>query len=261
MGRILEREGDKWEVIKLPMLAVEGDPLGRGVGDRLWPEWFTDGMVESAKLDARSWHALYQQEPTGDEGDYFKREWIQTYDELPKVMKLYGASDFAVTEGGGDWTEHGVFGVDPGGNVFVVDWWRGRTAPNIWIESLLDLIQKHGPMVWFGESGPIRRSVEPFLLKRQSERNAWCRIEWMASISEKDVRARGIQALMSMGKVWFPRYASWREAVEGQLLRFPAGRNDDAVDVMSLIGRGLEHISTPLRRKLKPIQYSTAGVV
>jgi hypothetical protein len=40
----------------------------------------------------------------------------------------------------------------------------------------------------------------------------------------------------------------------GQLLRFPAGRFDDAVDVMSLFGRGLETIThaTPERTDDEP---------
>jgi phage terminase large subunit-like protein len=43
-----------------------------------------------------------------------------------------------------------------------------------------------------------------------------------------------------MGKVWFPKHAPWKTDVLSQLLMFPAGKHDDAVDVFSLIGRGLE---------------------
>src|SRR6185295_10772525 len=60
-GRILERESNRWKVVKLPMLAVANDPLGRKQGERLWPEWFTEEMISTAKMDTRSWNALYQQ--------------------------------------------------------------------------------------------------------------------------------------------------------------------------------------------------------
>ena len=245
-GRILERERDKWTLIELAMEALPNDPLGRKVGDRLWPEWFTDDMVQTAKLDMRAWNALYQQQPAADTGDYFKADWFGEYDSAPKSLSIYGASDYAVTEGSGDLSEHGVFGVDQNANIYVLDWWRGQTAPDIWIERKCDLVLKHRPLMWFGESGVIRRAVEPFMMKRMQERNAYVTLEWLPSIADKPARARSIQARASMGKVWLPKHAPWKADVLGQLLRFPAGKHDDAVDVFSLIGRGLDQmVSTP----------------
>ena len=90
-GRILERESQKWRIVKLPMLAVPGDPLNRSPGERLWPEWFTEEMVVTAQSDSRSFHALYQQEPVPDEGDYFKREDFKEYDSAPGNLHIYGA--------------------------------------------------------------------------------------------------------------------------------------------------------------------------
>lgn len=251
-GRILEREANLWRVIKLPMLATAGDPIDRAVGERLWPEWFTDEMIEQARRDTRSWNALYQQEPVPDEGDYFKRDWFGSYDIPPANLHVYGASDYAVTEGGGDFTEHGVCGVDANMNLYVLDWWYGQTQADRWIETELDLIVQHSPLVWFGEGGPIRRSIEPFLARRMQERNAFCRLEWLPSINDKEIRARAIQALASVKSVNFPRSAPWREHVEKQLLQFPSGKYDDAVDVLSLIGRGLEHVRPAKRPAAKP---------
>lgn len=252
-GRILEREADKWTIIKLPMIAGNDDPLGREPGQRLWPEWYTDEMVETARRDARSWNALYQQDPVPDDGDYFKSGWLGEYTAKPENLRIYGASDYAVTDGGGDYTEHGIFGVDTNSNIYVLDWWRGQAAPDAWIEAKADLIIKWRPDCWFGEAGPIRRSVEPFLMRRLEERKAWCRVEWMASIADKTARARSIQARASMGKLWLPKHAAWKGDVVGQLLKFPAGKHDDAVDVFSLIGRGLEYVHDAVPES-EPIQ-------
>lgn len=259
-GRILEREADRWRLVSLPMEAMPGDPLGRAVGERLWPEWFTAEMVEAAKQDPRAWNALYQQQPAGEEGDYFRADWFAAYDDLPADVHLYGASDFAVTEGGGDYTEHGVFAVDLWGNLYLRDWWRGQTTADVWIDRLADLVTRHRPLCWFGEAGPIRRAVEPYLLRRLNERNAYCRLEWLASITDKPTRCRAFQALASMGKVFLPRNAGWKADLLGQLIRFPAGRHDDGVDVCSLIGRGLEVVKAPRvkrpanERPVRPMQ-------
>lgn len=258
-GRILARERDRWHVIEIAMEALPGDPLGRKVGDRLWPEWFTDDMVQVAKMDTRAWNALYQQQPASEDGDYFKADWFGEYDSLPPGLTYYGASDYAVTEGSGDYTEHGVFGVDAMNNVYVVDWWRGQSTSDVWIERKCGLIKAYRPLCWFGESGPIRRAVEPYMLRRMNELQAYCRLEWLPSISDKPTRARSFQALSSMGKVFVPRNAGWKSELMGQLLRFPVGKYDDGVDVCSLIGRGLELVHAP--SSAAPLNYGNTGIV
>ncbi len=262
-GRILEREADKWELLELPMEAMTNDPLGRKPGERLWPEWYTDEMVTAAKMDNRSWNALYQQQPAAETGDYFKSEWFGEYELAPANLTCFGASDYAVTEGGGDYTVHGIFGVDASHNIYILDWWRGQTAADVWIDRKCDMIQQFKPVCWFGESGPIKRSIEPFLMRRMQERFAFCRIEWLPSIADKEARARSFQALASMGKVFLPKNAPWKADLWGELMRFPAGKYDDAVDVCSLIGRGLQIVRPKMIKTVKqinrPMHVQSAG--
>jgi len=66
------------------------------------------------------------------------------------------------------------------------------------------------------------------------------------------VRARPFQARSAMGKVYLPKHAPWLPDLMGQLMRFPAGKYDDGVDVCSLIGRGLEHARAPAIKASKP---------
>ncbi|PWR45476.1 hypothetical protein DK295_15695, partial [Listeria monocytogenes] len=79
-------------------------------------------------LPARDWNSLYQQNPVPDDGDFFKSHWFGEYEEIPEGLVYYGASDYAVTDEGGDFTEHGIYGVDQNKNIYFVDWWRGRTT-------------------------------------------------------------------------------------------------------------------------------------
>jgi predicted phage terminase large subunit-like protein len=248
-GRILEREANQWTVLKIPMLAMDNDPLGRNPGDRLWPEWFTDEMISQAQLDHRAWNALYQQEPAPEDGDFFQKDDFGEFLQLPDKLHYYGASDYAVSEGKGDYTEHGVFGLDYNGDIYVVDWWREQAASNEWIEKQCDLINQYKPLIWFGEAGPIKKAIEPFLRRRMQERNAFCRLEWLSSITDKISRARAIQARCAMGKVFFPKHSRWKADLLHQLMKFPGGKYDDGVDVMSLIGRGLEFATAPTMPK------------
>jgi predicted phage terminase large subunit-like protein len=243
-GKLLEEQdkgGDQWEVLSLPAITDE---------QALWPDWYPIERLEQIRgvLPARDWNALYMQNPIPDDGDYFKADWFGEYDELPPGLTMYGSSDYAVTDKGGDFTEMGVAGADGNGNLYIADWWKKQASSDVWIEAECDLILKHEPACWFGESGPIRKAVEPFLVRRMQQREAFCRREWLPSIADKATRARTIQGMASMGKVWLPKNAPWKGELLNQLLRFPAGKYDDGVDVLSLFGRGLQFIRGPKKR-------------
>lgn len=234
-GRALEEEakgGDRWRKLILPALDDSRGPL--------WPERFDAealGRIRHA-LGTREWSALYQQDPTPDEGTYFQRAWFGRA-EPPGPRRVYITGDFAVTDGNGDFTEFAVWGIAPSGDVYALDWWHGQTAADVWIERLLDLIVKHKPLAFFGEAGPIRRAIEGVLRRRMRERKAFCRIEWVASTRDKPTRARGFQARASSGRVFFPQ-AEWADRIVEQLVAFPAGKHDDAVDVCALMGLVLD---------------------
>lgn len=243
-GRLLEAQkhgGDRWEVVSLPALAEEDDPLGRAPGEALWPEWYPVSVLEQTRavIGPREWSALYQQRPQADSGEYFKREWVRYYDERPAHLRIYGASDYAVTADGGDYTVHVVIGVDPSDDIYILDLWRQRATSDVWVEAAVELMQRWRPVTWAEEKGQIEKSIGPFLSKRMMERRTYCQREQFTSSSDKPTRARSIQARMSMGKVYFPRLAPWSADLVDELVRFPTGAFDDQVDALSLIGRML----------------------
>jgi len=244
-GRLLEHEGriedgGQWTVLDLPAIDKAGDAL--------WPEWYDVPALTRIKdtIGAREWSALYQQQPQPDEGTYFQREWLQEWTELPAV-NFYGTSDYAVTDGGGDYTVHRVWGVDQHGTIYRVAGWRGQSTSDVWIEEKLNLIQRWKPLAWFGEAGVIQKAIEPMLRRRMIERKVYCRLEWISSISDKPTRARGFQARAAMGKVRFEPGADVSE-----YLMFPAGKHDDDVDTASLIGRALDDMHPAIVKAISP---------
>lgn len=238
-GRLLnDKNGDKWHHIDMQALTKDAD--GRPVA--LWPEWYPiDALLRiKAVLHPRDWNSLYQQDPIPETGDYFLAEDVQWYDRRPEHLTVYGASDYAVTDGGGDFTEMGVAGIDKNDDLYLLDWWFGQTKANVWIDEQLDLIDKYQPLLFGGESGPIKASVEPYIIKRMRERRSYCKLEWFPSIRDKPTRARSIQARVAQRKVYLPKGVDWAERLYKQMLRFPAGAVDDGIDVLSLFGRMLD---------------------
>lgn len=247
------RDGRVWHVICLPAIADRlDDPLGRKIGETLWPEWFSHDHWKPFQRNVRTWTSLYQQKPTPEDGDYFKAEMIVRYKKLPKLVRFYGASDYAVTHDKGDFTELGIFAIDEEFNIYVVDWWRGQASTDVWIDLQIDMIEKWKPINWFGEGGVIQKSIEPFLKRRMRERKVGQLITWLSSANDKPTRARSIQGYMSLQQVFFPEDSEdkpWVLSLISQLLKFPNGSLDDGVDVMSLIGRGLDIIRAPKDEK------------
>jgi len=258
-GRLLrdmEMGGERWETVDFPAIAEGDDILGRAQGDALWPEWFPLETLERTRrtIGAREWSALYQQKPVGDQGEYFERKWIEDnyfddsqvlddYNRGKHPMHIYGASDYAVTADGGDFTVHLIIGVDNNDEIYLLDLWREQTKTDLWIDAFIDLTEKWKPLRWAEESGQIIKSVGPFITQRMRERRAYVFRDAFTSSSDKSSRARSIQARMSMNMVKFPRNAKWMPDLMHELTRFPAGSNDDMVDTLSLIGRMLDKLS------------------
>lgn len=256
-GDILCRDGNVWRVLCLQAeCQTTSDPLGRKTGEMLWPEWFDDRHWEQFRLNRRTWSSLYQQRPAPDEGILFRKADMGVYERQPSGLMIIGASDQAVTPDDGDWTEHGVAGIGHDGAIYLLDWWRGRTGPEEWIERQIDMMVTWGPLVWFGETGQIRRATEGRIRQRMDDRKAKCRLEWLPHIGDKPTKAQSIVATAGMGRLWWPR-ASWVPELQRQCLVFPAGSPDDGVDTLGMIGRGADTLQ---RKKPAVVNVHRAAV-
>ncbi len=229
-GRLLEAEnngGDQWVKVNLPAIKD---------GQALWPERYDVDALKRIKaaIGPRDFEALYQQNPTPDDGTFFLRDWFKRHDDPPKLGHIYITSDYAVTEDGGDWTAHLVWNYHED-TLTLIDGWTGQTSADVWIEELLRLFKQHRPLCYFGEAGVIVKAVKPMLTRRMNELRVFARTEWIPSISDKPTRARAFQARAAMGKVSLPK-TDLGEKVLNQLLSFPAGKHDDLVDTCALMG-------------------------
>jgi predicted phage terminase large subunit-like protein len=251
-GRLLhdmERGADQWEVLSLPAINEAGEPL--------WPQKSPIERLESIKnaVSSREWSSLYQQEPTAEDGIHFRREWFdeamypaeQIADKIEQG-NIYLTGDYAVTADGGDYTEIAAWSMLPSEHLYCVGWWSGQVDQLDWCEELLDMVDTFKPMRHVAESGVIRKATEAYIKRRMRERKVYTTLEWMPTTQNKLANARSFQAMASNGRVHFPDTV-WAERVVSQLLRFPGGRYDDAVDACGLIGRYIDHVWESQKKK------------
>ena len=256
-GRIIaemEHGGERWDIVSLPAEAEVNDLLGREPGQWLWDDAYGYGdflRQEKATQLPRNWSALYQQRPAPETGDYFKAEWFRTYTSEPprQTLNIYGGSDYAVTSHGGDYTVHVVVGVDPENRMYLLDLWRGQTSSDVWIEAWCDLVRQWKPAFWAEEHGQIISGVGPFLERRAIELHAYTAREQFVSRGDKAVRAQSMRGRMAMLGLYVRQGAPWFADLRAELLSFPAGRHDDQVDALGLVGQLLDKISAGPRPK------------
>jgi predicted phage terminase large subunit-like protein len=273
-GRILCRDGQYWQVLNFTAKCERGDdPLGRAIGEYIWPEWFsrTNDPFDNAHWSqwennpraSRTWAALYQQRPVLGEGLDFKRAWFNWYDDLaepgapggrPELLTIYGASDYATLENRGDYTEHGVFGLAENDDIYVLDWWYGQKTTDVTIDHFIEMIKRHKPRQWWNEGGAIDHAIRPAIEKAMSTARPRCyvTIDNLPSIKNKAIKLNAFQAMASTGEkgrttgnIYLPRGKPWATRLLDQLCSFPAVVHDDACDVCGLFGRGIDKMKNP----------------
>lgn len=268
-GMIECRDGNTWEVICIPARCDRADdPLGRKIGEYIWPEWFPEDHWKTFERLPRTWSALYQQRPSPETGNYFKADWLRPYDNAParETMVVYGGSDYAVTADGGDYTTHAVVGLDPEGRMWLLDLWRKQAASDEWVEAFCDLALHWKPIGWAEEQGQIRAGIGPYLDRRQRERGAWVAREAFPTRGDKAVRAQSIRGRMANGGLYVPVNAPWYADFRSELMAFPAGKHDDQVDAIGLVGQLLDKMlageaTKPADRAKKPNDYVNSNDV
>jgi len=246
-GRILDRDHSDWTVLKLEMENTrEDDPLGRGIGDRLWPDWFTEKMVERAKQDPASWSALYQQNPSPEGGGEFKKAWVEFYDTPPNrksTTNLIIVDPANEKSRNSDFTAIWVLGMGGDGNAYVLDAVRDRMNLAERTETLFKLHRKYRPVEVRYEQYGMQSDISH--IKIEMDRLSYrFRIREVRGKVKKEDRIRRLIPWFKDGRVIFPRELIYTDLagktrdlvhifIEEELCAFPVAKHDDMLDALS----------------------------
>ena len=230
-GEILCRDGMIWTVVCLPAKCErEDDPIGRKVGEYLWPEWFDAAHWKQFESNPLAWSALFQQRPSPLEGDLFKVDRILIVDEIPPKTRFVRAWDLGGTEGGGDWTVGALIGESRDGRTIIAHVVRGQWEPygvETQILAAADLDGRRVPIFIPqdpGQAGKAQVSQLVAKLKRYVVRTA-------TMSGDKATRASPFASQLNAGNVMMLR-APWNYLLIEELRTFPHGK-DDQVDALA----------------------------
>lgn len=276
-GKLLkdaQEGGEQWEVISLCMEAEEGDPLGREVGELLWPEWFTPEMVAQAKRDPRNWLALYQQKPRPDGGGVFKREWLMYYEGTPLDIKE-GTNRYMLVDAANekrpnnDYTAIWVIGLGQDDNYYVLDMVRDRLNLTERAAMVMSLHRKWKPKEVRYEKYGLMADTQ-HIKYVQGKENYRFDITEVAGQTPKNDRIKRLVPLFEAKSIWFPmtlhktdHTKNVRDLVEDfteqEFLAFPVSTHDDMLDALARIAEPELSLAWPKQSEPeddKPKRYS-----
>ncbi len=101
------KDGRWWLVLCCPLICDRADdPLGRQLGERMWPEWFNERFVELAKQAGdRAWMSLYQQKPAATEGVILLKRYWRCWPHGKPEPDEAQEEDPSLTEPPKNWTQ------------------------------------------------------------------------------------------------------------------------------------------------------------
>jgi len=237
-GRLLKEEG--WDLLSLPAIAIENDPMGRRPGEALWPQRFPIDFLlkeRKAKMDAYNWNSLYQQNPIERGGNILKRSWWQYYDVVPAsfhrivqswdtAFKTGKSSDYSVCTTWGE-TELGFF---------LLDVWRRRVEFPELKRAFVEVYNRWRPYAVVVEDEASGQS-----LIQEAARGTTIPILPIRVDRDKEARANLITPLLESRRVWVPTpkivdgvtYPTWLKDFLDECEYFPSGEHDDQVDTLT----------------------------
>lgn len=264
IGRVIalnkNKKGIPWHVYVLDAIIetekeMEEDPLGRSIGEVLWPEFYTleELMEIKATLISESgvsdWWALYKNRPREEEGNVVKSRWFRRYKDLPQdVHGTHGVAERNV--------RRLTISVDCAMKATA----RSKfTAVGVWIETTdgkhykAHVERKRVEYVEMCElindtaADWIRRypnTPASILVEDASNGTAYIS-QWAGkapapvitipkpSAEDKTFRFDAVTPMFEGGEVYLPEQALWLEQYEEEVLAFPNGSFSDQVDETS----------------------------
>lgn len=237
-----------WEFLNLPALCEdEDDPLGREVGESLWPAmWPADRLRQIRQgTEARTWSALYQGRPTPEGGAMFDPRWLVPFEEEEAAtgtwltapgrdpvrtdqLVRFATIDLAYTlKQRSDYTVVCVFGADlERGDLYLLHVERDRIGAQDLAKRIGAVFDAHGVRQGFLERSGFYADIVRELRERLP-------LKLIQPNKDKVTRAQPAIKFAAGGALLVRKHAPWLRAFREELEAFPEVAHDDQVDALS----------------------------
>lgn len=239
-------EVDRFIRVRLPAIAEEPDedfpepdPLGRAVGEALFPERFPVPKLRPHMSSPYTWNSLYQQRPAPLEGGLFEKGWFEIVPKVPRdvrIKKWVRRWDLASTDPkkgeDPDFSVGLLLGLGDDDRIYVVDMVRVRQSPGKLNQTLKQTVHRDGRVVRQrmeqepGSAGKIaiwHLARGPF---------AGYAFRGVRTTGSKTLRAETVSNAAERGEIVLIK-GRWNRDFFKEVTKFPNAAHDDIVDALS----------------------------
>ena len=253
IGQLLENEHnvsekgrENWTIVDLPALYEDQDDRPKlpahcptvpdwreEVGEALCPQRYDMDALERIReaVGSRDFASLYQQRPAPEGGNMFDPSWWQYYDwdtPLPDFQRVILSVDATFTANNkSDYVVGTVVG-QAGSQFYVLDMVREKLDVVGTMAMIARLYKRHnlsGTVIELAASGfavyQMMQKKVPGLIGVRPDKS-------------KESRAAGIVPMVEAGNVYLPASTPWLDAFLNEFALFPASKNDDMVDSLTM---------------------------
>jgi predicted phage terminase large subunit-like protein len=229
-GQIIQNEKG-WKVINLPAICDgDNDPLGRKIGDALFPERYNIDELLRKKKDTPAywWEAMYQGRPSPREGGMIKRSWWKYYTALPQVLRYVWSWDTAVKETQTADYSVGELWAECKDGFYLVDIVRARMA---YPELKRAIIAAYNAIPASAIIVEDKSSGQQIIQELKKE----TRLPIVDFKTDKDkvMRLNLVSPLIESGRAFIPENKPFVFDFVEECASFPTGTHDDQVDSMT----------------------------
>ncbi len=226
--RLNEHPEESWDVVNLAAIAEENDILGRRVGQPLWPERYSQEVLQQKRFEigASAFTCLYMGNPTAAEGVTFSRDDWQYYTVMPeKFLRKVVSLDPAVKTGAAnDYSALQCWAKTETG-YFLLSSWRDKAEYLDLRKMVVAFNEQWRPDALLVEDTSAGSSLAQDLLSTTN-----IPAKKITVTRDKESRAAAITPMIECGSVYLPKDAPWLNDFLDEISQFPRGRHDDMVD-------------------------------
>lgn len=264
IGQLLESEmnvsekgRENWTILDLP--AISEDISDRPVlpehcniipdwreepGMALCPQRYDIDDLERIReaVGSRDFASLYQQRPAPEGGNMFDPNWWQYWSHdtlMPEFQRIMLSVDCTFTDSKNSDYVVGMVVAQAGNSFFVLDMAREKLDVVGTMAMISRMYKRHslsGTIIELAASGyavyQMMQKRVPGLIGFKPEKS-------------KQARASSIVPLVEAGNVYLPASAPWLDALINEFSLFPASRNDDTVDALTMAINYMSQRSAP----------------
>lgn len=223
----------------------------RADGSLFFPEKLTKEFLEiqKRKLGSYQYSNQYENQIIPESDQTFKKSWLKTYENLPKLKNTFAMIDPAIGQNKtSDYTGIVVIDVDTDGNWYVKVAKRERLTPTEIVDLAFKIHDEFSPRAIGLESVAYQKALIYLISEEMTKRKKFIPLKEITRSNDKtkETRIRGpLVPRYEWGRIY---HAQGLYDLETELLTFPRGSHDDIIDSLASID---EFVTYPAKEKEK----------